>query len=694
MGSAESGVARSGRLIATLDAIGPALLFGLQLWASVCLTLFVAFWLELDTPSWAAASAAIVCQPQLGASLRKGWGRMIGTVIGAIMIVVLTALFPQDRVAFLISLALWAAVCAFGATILRNFASYAAALAGYTAAIIAADTLGAFGGPNTEVFLLAVNRASEICIGIVCAGIVLAGTDLGSAQRRLATSFAALATDIAGGFLAMLARVGPEQPDTRPERREFARRVIALDPEVDQAIGESGELRYRLATLQTGVRGLLAALDGWRGVAAHLERLPKDSARQDAETILSSLPAQLQSLMRSGASLLWMADPIGLRSRCEAAIQRLLALPVTTPSLSLLVHQTAKLLTGLLQSIDALVLLGGGGPSRPSSSRRTTWLSVPDRLPALLNAGRAFVTMCVVELVWVVTAWPSGAFAMAFAAIVVLLLSPRGDLAFAAALAFMAGTVATIICAATIQFAVLPSLETFPAFCIAIGVYYVPVGYLMARTTKPAAIAILTALAVSFMPILAPTNPITYNTEQFYNVALAIFVGSGIATLSFQLIPPLPPMVRTRRLLTIALRDLHRLAMGRLSLQAWDERMFGALVALPDQAGPLQRAQLLAALSVGSELMQLRPICSVLGLGAEFESVLVAVAEGNSTAALESLAHLDAQLALLAHRDDAHSDWAHSDRAAYPTLRARAKVLLLSEALAQHFEYFDAGVRP
>jgi hypothetical protein len=40
-------------------------------------------------------------------------------------------------------------------------------------------------------FLLAVYRASEVCIGIVSAGIVLAGTDLGGARRRLAALFAA-----------------------------------------------------------------------------------------------------------------------------------------------------------------------------------------------------------------------------------------------------------------------------------------------------------------------------------------------------------------------------------------------------------------------------------------------------------------------------------------------------------------------
>jgi hypothetical protein len=77
-------------------AAGPPLLFGLRLWASVCLALYVAFWLELDNASWAGTSAALVCQPLLGASLRKGWFRMIGTLVGAVAIVALTACFPQN----------------------------------------------------------------------------------------------------------------------------------------------------------------------------------------------------------------------------------------------------------------------------------------------------------------------------------------------------------------------------------------------------------------------------------------------------------------------------------------------------------------------------------------------------------------------------------------------------------------------
>src|ERR1700722_7862965 len=121
------------RVAAALRSAAPLLLFGLRLWAAVCLALYVTFWLQLDNGYWAGTSAAIVSQPTLGASLRKGWFRMVGTVIGAVAIVSLTACFPQQRVGFLVGLALWGAVCAAAATLLRNFMGYAAALAGYTA---------------------------------------------------------------------------------------------------------------------------------------------------------------------------------------------------------------------------------------------------------------------------------------------------------------------------------------------------------------------------------------------------------------------------------------------------------------------------------------------------------------------------------------------------------------------------------
>src|SRR6185312_9669342 len=473
---------------------------------------------------------------------------------------------------------------------------------------------------NTGVFLLAVTRASEICIGIVCAGVVLAGTDLGGARRQLAASFAALTAEIMDRFSRMLTLAGLQLPDTQPQRREFVRRVIALDPAVDQATGESSELRYHWSILQAAVHGLFSALDGWRGIAAHLERLPDDLARQGAETILHSIPPELRSAPDSGAPTRWIADPMALRGACERALQTLLALPSRTPSLRLLADRTGKVLAGIAHALDALALLVDAA-GRPLPGRRGLWLTVPDWLPPLINAGRAFVAIGAVELFWVVTAWPSGGSSIVFVTVVVLSLSPRGDQAYAGAIAFTLGIAGGIVFAAIVKFAVLPGLETFPAFCIAIGLFLIPAGVGLTYSRQPAVLVVITAMAFSFVPVLQPANQMSYDTAQFYNSALAIFAGCAIAPLSFQLLPPLPPALLARRLLALALRDLRRLASNPMPrAEDWERRLYGRLAALPERAEPLQRAQLLAAYSVGSEMIQLRCTDQSVDLGPELDA--------------------------------------------------------------------------
>ena len=99
----------------------------------------------------------------------------------------------------------------------------------------------------------------------------------------------------------------------------------------------------------------------------------------------------------------------------------------------------------------------------------------------------------------------------------------------------------------------LPGLETFEAFSLAIGLYLVPAGALMAQ---PWQTAMFTAMAINFVPLLATANQMSYDTVRFYNSALAIVAGSGGAAVSFRLLPPLSPAFRTRRLLALTLRDL------------------------------------------------------------------------------------------------------------------------------------------
>ena len=166
-------------------------------------------------------------------------------------------------------------------------------------------------------------------------------------------------------------------------------------------------------------------------------------------------------------------------------MRTLIALPAGTPSLRLLADETAKVLAGIAACARRRWRCSSMLLAEPPARRRSFRLSVPDWLPALVNAARAFVAIGAVELFWVVTAWPNGASAMCSPRSCVLLLSPRGDLAYAGAIAFALGTVVAVVCAAIIKFAVLPGLQTFPAFCLALGLYLVPAGFAMAHSRRP-----------------------------------------------------------------------------------------------------------------------------------------------------------------------------------------------------------------
>jgi hypothetical protein len=157
----------------------------------------------------------------------------------------------------------------------------------------------------------------------------------------------------------------------------------------------------------------------------------------------------------------------------------------------------------------------------------------------------------------------------------------------------------------------------------------------------------------------------------------------GAAALAFRLLPPLSPPLRTRRLLALTLRDLRRLTTEPIPRTAnqWEARIFGRLSALPAQAEPLQRAQLLAALSVGTEIIRLRRVARRFELHAELDAALDALARADSSVATERLARYDKRLA----------GFPSTRPGARVRLRARGSILAMLEALTQHRAYFNSG---
>ena len=127
-----------------------------------------------------------------------------------------------------------------------------------------------------------------------------------------------------------------------------------------------------------------------------------------------------------------------------------------------------------------------------------------------------------------------------------------------------------------------------------------------------------------------------------------------------------------------ASRDLRRLATAPLpnTPKDWEQRMYARFALLPDQAQPLERSWLVAALSVGTASIQLRRICRRFDLGSSIETALHAIARGDCTTANAALADLDATFA---------------SRPGTAPLRASSLILAITAALTQHSAYFDAG---
>jgi hypothetical protein len=75
------------------------------------------------------------------------------------------------------------------------------------------------------------------------------------------------------------------------------------------------------------------------------------------------------------------------------------------------------------------------------------------------------------------------------------------------------------------------------------------------------------------------------------------------------------------RLQALTLRNLHRLAMSAIRRRRddWESRIYGRLSVLPDTAEPLQRAQLMAALSVGGAIIQLCSFAHRLNISTELD---------------------------------------------------------------------------
>jgi uncharacterized membrane protein YccC len=520
------------------------------------------------------------------------------------------------------------------------------------------------------VFEIAISRASEICVGIVSGTLIVGLTDLGEAPERLSALLSGLLADTAAHLSSTLTARNFTGTEGQTVRRALIARVAALDPIIDQAAGESPELLQRRSVLRAAAHGLFEALSGVRIVETHLRHLPEDEATRNADVISAKLWPTGTLPLSPGCPTPWD------REDNLTIARKMVGIRTDDPSLRLMADGTSDAALGLAAAANGLALLED--PARARDIQTVGSGVVADYLPALINALRAFVGISTMIVVWIATAWPNGPQAVIFTAVTILVFSPMSDRSIKLAFGQGIGTLISVPLVAIVKFALLVNKETFLALALVISIAIAP---LAALSSVPIVAPYFIPATLNFIPLLAPTNEMTFDTLSYVNTALGLLTGCAAGGLALLLVPHLPPRVQSQRLVDLSIRDVRRLAAGRKrwSLHAWQGRIYARMIAMPETAEPIQRPYLVTTLTVGIQLIRLGRIAARGSIGAELRNMRESLAAGDIDTLRDVLGRLDEEVAAVSS----------SVPGARGRLRARAALLAIGDAVKSHREYFE-----
>ncbi|MGP0174036.1 FUSC family protein [Pseudomonas sp. NCHU5208] len=563
-----------------------ALQFAIKTLLAGGLALWCAFRFGLEQPQWALMTAFIVAQPLSGMVVQKGLARLLGTLIGASMTVLMMALFAQAPWLFLIAVALWMGLCTAASTMLRSAWSYAFVLAGYTVAIIG---LPAISHPLT-VFDQAVARGTEIALGILCATVVSAVLWPQRVERQLAQQARSLWQ--AGVGAASQALAGEAM--ARQGLLDVLGRMVAVDAQREHAWFEGQRGRQRAAALRLLSRDLLSVLRLARGGGRQWRQLDEAESQmlapwmQRVRDCLAGTPGQQCAVLAQ--QMREVAEEAGLSAGQRRCLERL--------ALLVLRLETAA------ESLQAVEQGEVRGSLPPALSWHRDWQT------AVLYGSRSALAFLALAAFWMATAWPAASGAMLLATVVCSLFASRENAA-QIGLLFLRGIFYALPVAFFVGQILLPQLNGFTMLCLALGV---PLFFGALGMAKPALGATATSFCLHFIVLCAPQNDMNYDLAFFFNEAQAMLIGVACAVLAFNLIGLRSPRWHGRRLLQATLRDLARLTRQPLvGAESWfGGRMADRLMllarhypALPSQTRS-RWDDGIAGLDLGDELLHLR----------------------------------------------------------------------------------------
>lgn len=638
---------------------GEGLSFAIRCCVSVALSLWLAFYLELENAYWAFINVAILIQPLPGFLVVRSVARLAGTFVAACMAILLVALFAQSYTLFSIGLLAWIAAMVFCASLFRNNLSYGFVLAGYVTAIISVHAMS----DPTTVFSVAVARSAETAVAAVVAAFVSV-TLAPSVTAKKYFQARVVALKAIGRQLRVLERspetseaADPADPNTpHPQLHDLVTKTVALEQTRQYArfdapgFAEHDRLARRLDYELLSIVSAMAALQiylaklGGRRHRAPLQRLDRAAELLEAEpgntgAIKSAFNEAYNSVLAEERA----AGPDRRRSRS------LTEWVVISRALDLANRMRAAV-------IKHGMLLGERGTgSRQGSSRNefSTAVSIGESINVTIRAAAA---MGAGALIWA-THHDQQALSGTMVLLAVLTtLFALMDNPSGGARGFGIGALIAGVAAFFVNFVFLPQVGSFEMLMLVLMPCVFVAGLAMAN--PPTALYGKIGLVI-FALLVHPANGSRQDFVSFFETFMGVELAVILALVAYALVFPVNPRDLLRKRLAGMFGELsHGFAEPR---ERFETRIYDRLVKLPVAADQGEfhmsaRQAAFAAVNMGVEARSLRLLAARAHFSAETDAAIDEVLAGletlfkNGFPSVERVFAMQTQANQLAHR--------------------------------------------
>ncbi len=512
----------------------------------VLLACLFAMWLslifELDQPRTAMLTVAIVMQSRSGMVFAKSYYRLIGTLVGVVVSLILVALFAQERVLFLLSMTLWIGLCTAGSMVYRNHQSYAFVLAGYTLCIVG---LPAAINPDLT-FNIAVTRISEILIGLISATMV---SDLIFPQR-IWDMIQAKVRQRFRDFSDLLRSTTHSADATKNSKQALLRfigDIYSLESFRASAVMENDDSKQKRLVISDMNNEFIAVSTTFHALEELLRR-QQNNGHPEVSTVLIAMYRLLSdaiTLAGKSARNEQEASLIAnqLQVYCDDFNQNLNAYRMQLPSniseRELLDFETgAELLLRLADELLAYARTYASLSNSEQASMPKDVLAPPklemhyDILAVSLAGVRGTLTLAIMTLLWLFTDWRSGIEAMTIGVITSTLFatSPAPNRTIKQ---FMLGAVIGTVLAYICNFHLLTQAHGFWMLALAVTPTILFASWL---TTKPSIAVVGSGIFIVFLMHIGFNSNYNANPVTFFNDAIADLLAVLVSGVMYGLI--------------------------------------------------------------------------------------------------------------------------------------------------------------